>query len=180
MSRSILLLTLVGGAVFYYFYTSSRPAEGKKISTDNPNVANNSAQYNESKTLQNLQTETSNLTAKQQSVLQVLQDGYIPVNSSGAIIADTIYQGKPRKSQEAFEQNIQLKYGEATPIERTADPLTSVITLVGGQKETVGRSPSSDAEKYQARRANLSTFSEADKQTESYKKADAKLKALGY
>lgn len=182
----IAILGLIGLGAFL-FYSSSKTNSPSSVKKNDSNYS-----YNPTATLENIQpvadhaptqkadSNDASLTNKQQQALEILQAGRIPINAAGAIIADTIYNGKPVKSQSAFEQNIAVKYGEATPIERTADPLTSIITLVGGQTTTVGRSPSSDAEKYQARRANLNTFSESDKQTESYKKADAKLKALGY
>lgn len=194
MSAISKLALVLGLGVAVYFFISDNKQTPKASKSNEFNSTLTSSAFvpsspvfeNPTATLANTSADQTpmpkadNLSAKQTMALAVLSQGSIPVNPAGAIIADTIYQGRPVQSQQALEYNIALKYGEATPIERTADPLTSIVTLVGGQTTTVGRSPTSDAEKLASRRANLNTFSEADKQTESYKKADAKLKKAGY
>lgn len=183
MSKALGFVAVAVIAIGAYFYftrsSSATPREEAKKITSLPLL-----KENPQATLANTNLPSDalvNLTAKQQSALQVLQDGYIPVNESGAIIADTVYQGKPRKSQEAFEQNIQLKYGEATPIMRTDDPLTSIITLVGGQQQAVGRSPSSDSDKYESRRASLEAGRKDGSITDAqYERSSKKLKEKGY
>ncbi len=80
----------------------------------------------------------------------------IAVNpTTGVIVADTIYKGRPSVSDAAWTHNLQKRYGPATPMLATDNPLEKIIQTVGGTSHIASRRPASQSESDAARAANL-------------------------
>jgi hypothetical protein len=119
-------------------------------------------------------TAAQKLTERQaQDALMVnaVNAGNVVLNAKGLVVADAVYKGLPRVTQQAMVYNIQKTEGINTPITTNVggDPLlisvdksvqvtgklpAGVTVSTQSQSHLVGRAPTSDAEHLAARVAN--------------------------